>query len=146
MATQDDIEKLKANWLKDPCWDIEDEDGFGEHREELLKFRLETESAWQLEEEERIARRARVVEIDTDITKAGAAQSIRTYEEIETGVRNIENETDDQVACMMAYQVRATLLLAAQTQRVANGIWELIESMDASDNSDFMTRLYNISK
>jgi hypothetical protein len=146
MATQDEIEKLKKNWIADPCWDLENEDGFGEHREELLKFRLETESAWQLEEEDRIARRARVVEIDTDITKAGAAQSIRTYEEIETGVRNIENETDDQVACMMAYQVRATLLLAAQTQRVANGIWELIESMDASDNSDFMTRLYNISK
>ena len=144
MATQDEIEKLKKNWLADPCWDIEDEDGFGEHYEELLKFRKDTEAAWQLEEEERIARRARVVEIDTDITKPGAAQSIRTYEEIETGVRNIENETDDQVACMMAYQVRATLLLAAQTQRVANGIWELIESMDSSDNQDFMTRLYKV--
>ena len=103
MATQDEIEKLKKNWLADPCWDIEDEDGFCEHREELLMFRKETEVKWQLEEEERIARRARVVEIDTDITKPGAAQSICTYEEIETGVRNIENETDDQVACMMAY-------------------------------------------
>ena len=146
MPTQDEIEKLKKNWLADPCWDIEDEDGFGEHREELLKFRLETESAWQLEEEERIARRARVVEIDTDITNAGAAQSIYTYEEIATGVYKIENGTDDPVANMMAYQVRATLLLAAQTQRVANGIWELIEGMDSSDNLDFMTRLYNISK
>ena len=146
MATQDEIEKLKKNWLADPCWDLEDEDGFGEHREELLKFRLETESAWQLKEEERIARRARVVEIDTDITNAGAAQSIYTYEEIATGVYKIENGTDDPVANMMAYQVRATLLLAAQTQRVANGIWELIEGMDSSDNLDFMTRLYNISK
>jgi len=146
MATQDEIEKLKANWLKDPCWDIEDEDGFEEHREELLKFRKETEFAWQLEEEERIARRARVVEINADITNAGAAQSICTYEEIERDVRDIEKQTDDPVANMMAYQVRATLLLAAQTQRVANGIWELIESMDASDSSDFMTRLYSITK
>lgn len=146
MATQDEIEKLKKNWLADPCWDIEDEDGFGEHREELLMFRKETEVKWQLEEEERIAHRARVVEIDTDITKPGAAQSIRTYEEIETGVRNIEKGTDDPVVDMMAYQVRATLLLAVQTQRVANGIWELIEGMDSSDNLDFMTRLYNISK
>ena len=146
MATQDDIEKLKANWLKDPCWDIEDEDGFGEHREELLKFRKETEVKWQLEEEERIARRARVVEIDTDITKAGAAQTIRTYEEIERDVRDIEKATDDPVANMMAYQVRATLLLAAQTQRVANGIWELIENIQSADDQDFMTRLYSISK
>lgn len=146
MPTQDEIDKLKKNWLADPCWDLENEDGFGEHREELLKFRLETESAWQLEEEERIARRARVVEIDTDITKPGAAQSIRTYEEIETGVRNIEKGTDDPVANMMAYQVRATLLLAAQTQRVANGIWELIENIQSTDDQDFMTRLYSISK
>ena len=144
MATQDEIEKLKKNWLADPCWDIEDTDGFEEHHDELLKFRKETEVKWQLEEEERIARRARVVEIDTDITKPGAAQSIRTYEEIETGVRNIEKSTDDALANMMAFQVRATLLLAAQTQRVANGIWELIESMESSDNSDFMTRLYKV--
>ena len=144
MATQDEIEKLKANWLQDPCWDIED--GFGEHREELLMFRKETEVKWQLEEEERIARRARVVEIDTDITNAGAAQSIYTYEEIATGVYKIENGTDDPVANMMAYQVRATLLLAAQTQRVANGIWELIENIQSSDDQDFMTRLYSITK
>jgi len=146
MATQDEIEKLKKNWREDPCWDIELTEGFEEHLVELLAFRKEHDIEVQQKKEDRIARRTRVVEIDTDITKAGAAQSICTYEEIETGVRNIENETDDQVACMMAYQVRATLLLAAQTQRVANGIWELIESMDASDNSDFMTRLYNISK
>ena len=146
MATQDEIEKLKKNWMEDPCWDIELTEGFEEHLVELLAFRKEHDIEVQQKKEDRIARRTRVVEIDTDITKAGAAQSICTYEEIETGVRNIENETDDQVACMMAYQVRATLLLAAQTQRVANGIWELIESMDASDNSDFMTRLYNISK
>lgn len=146
MATRDEIEKLKKNWLADPCWDLENEDGFGEHREELLKFRLETESAWQLVEEDRIARRARVVEIDTDITNAGAAQSIYTYEEIATGVYKIENGTDDPVVNMMAYQVRATLLLAAQTQRVANGIWELIENIQSTDDQDFMTRLYSISK
>ena len=138
---------LKANWLKDPCWDIEDEDGFGEHYEELLKFRKDTEAAWQLKKEERIARRARVVEIDTDITKAGAAQSIHTYEEIESAVNATQRETDDleQIKVnLMREQVRATLLLAAQTQRVANGIWELIESMDSSDNQDFMTRLYKV--
>ena len=146
MATQDEIEKLKKNWLADPCWDIEDEDGFGEHREELLMFRKETEVKWKLEKEERSAHRARVVEIDTDITKHGAAQSIRTYEEIETGVRNIEKGTDDPVVDMMAYQVRATLLLAAQTQRVANGIWELIENIQSTDDQDFMTRLYSITK
>ena len=146
MATQDEIEKLKKNWLKDPCWDLELTEGFEEHEVELLAFRKEHDIEVQQKEEDRIARRARVVEIDTDITKPSAAQSIRTYKEIETGVRNIEKGTDDPVANMMAYQVRATLLLAAQTQRVANGIWELIESMDASDNSDFMTRLYNISK
>ena len=144
MATQEEIEKLKKDWLEDPCWDIELTEGFEEHEADLLVFRKETEIKAQHKAEDRIAHRARVVEIDTDITKSGAAQSIYTYEEIETGVRNIEKSTDDALAIMMAFQVRATLLLAAQTQRVANGIWELIESMESSDNSDFMTRLYKV--
>jgi hypothetical protein len=41
-----DIAKLKANWLKDPCWDIEDTEGFEEYRDQLTIFRLETERGW----------------------------------------------------------------------------------------------------
>jgi hypothetical protein len=38
------LQDLKAQWLADPCWDIEYTEGFEEHRQELLIFRLETEN------------------------------------------------------------------------------------------------------
>lgn len=40
MASQEDIAKLKADWLEDPCWDIEETEGFELHRKELLEFRI----------------------------------------------------------------------------------------------------------
>jgi hypothetical protein len=41
--THDEIEALKKNWLNDPCWDIEDTEGFEEHHDELYIYRLEME-------------------------------------------------------------------------------------------------------
>lgn len=39
-----EIEALKADWLNDGVWDIEDSEGFEAHREELLAFRKEIEA------------------------------------------------------------------------------------------------------
>lgn len=38
MKTKSEIDALKANWLLDPHWDIEDTPGFEEHRDELVAF------------------------------------------------------------------------------------------------------------
>ncbi len=46
MKTQAELKALKDNWLSDPCWDIEDSEGFEEHKKELLKFRKEKEQEW----------------------------------------------------------------------------------------------------
>lgn len=43
------LEELKANWLRDPIWDIEDTAGFEAHYQELLVFRLRHEK--KLDEE-----------------------------------------------------------------------------------------------
>ena len=53
MPTRQEIERLKKEWLQDACWDIEDTEGFEEHRAELLAFRLETEADWESQEEEK---------------------------------------------------------------------------------------------
>ena len=53
MPTRQEIESLKREWLADGVWDIEDTEGFEEHREELLAFRLEVESEWESQEEEK---------------------------------------------------------------------------------------------
>lgn len=41
-----EIEALKANWVKDPCWDIEDTEGFELHREELRAFNQQKQKEW----------------------------------------------------------------------------------------------------
>jgi hypothetical protein len=39
MKTRAEVETLKRNWSEDPCWDIEDTEGFEDHREELAEYR-----------------------------------------------------------------------------------------------------------
>jgi len=38
MKTREEVEKLKHNWLRDPCWDIYDTEGFEEYKEELTAY------------------------------------------------------------------------------------------------------------
>lgn len=45
------IDELKQQWLHDPCWDIEDTEGFESQRDELLAFRLSHEAKWRAEAE-----------------------------------------------------------------------------------------------
>jgi len=54
MKTQAEIEALKSNWKSDPCWDIEDTEGFEEHREELKQYRLEQEKVWEAQRYNRL--------------------------------------------------------------------------------------------
>lgn len=44
------VERLKENWKRDQCWDIENTEGYEDYKEELLAFRLQTEK----ETEERL--------------------------------------------------------------------------------------------
>jgi hypothetical protein len=46
---QEEINRLKENWLSDPCWDIEMTEGFETHYIELKAFRLEHEMYAQAE-------------------------------------------------------------------------------------------------
>jgi len=39
-----ELEALKASWLGDPCWDLEDTPGFEADRGELYAFRLEQQN------------------------------------------------------------------------------------------------------
>lgn len=41
------VESLKQNWAKDPCWDLEETEGFKEYREELKAFAEQKEKEWE---------------------------------------------------------------------------------------------------
>lgn len=49
---------LKGQWEDDPCWDIEDTEGFEAHREELLSYRKEREARWEQAYKARLEKRA----------------------------------------------------------------------------------------
>ena len=36
--TREDVDRLKAGWEGDPCWDIYDTEGFEEYRDELKAY------------------------------------------------------------------------------------------------------------
>lgn len=51
MKTKEELEKLKEDWRRNPCWDIEETEGFEEYHDQLHSFRLEYEKecdiAWE---------------------------------------------------------------------------------------------------
>lgn len=48
-----EVRALKENWRGDPVWDIEDTEGFEEHKAELKDYRLAMEASWVKQNEER---------------------------------------------------------------------------------------------
>jgi len=55
MKSRDEIKKLKKSWTSNPCWDIEDTEGFEEHKGELRKYRFAMEAKWREEHERKAA-------------------------------------------------------------------------------------------
>lgn len=85
VKTAEDIERLKRSWERDPIWDIEDTEGFEDHREELLAFRKECESRWSGERYLRLSKKAEDLGFPGNINLAayieGLESRIRTLEE-----------------------------------------------------------------
>lgn len=148
--TVEEVDALKLNWIKDPCWDIEETEGFEEYREELLAFR-------QKIEKEAHARVARLNEQKKDWIGGhdlmDLIQSITLPFDIELTLAALDSQVGD-CGSAVAYanfeitraQVRASLLIAIQLKRIA----QILEDEKASSeaDSDFRSNvdLYNIKK
>lgn len=50
--TRNEIDSLKRDWVNDPCWDLEDTEGFEDCKEELKEFQDRMEQMWREEREE----------------------------------------------------------------------------------------------
>jgi len=59
-AIRDKVEKLKQDWVKDPCWDIEDTEGFEGFREELQAFSRAMKLFWKSQAETALAAKAKL--------------------------------------------------------------------------------------
>ena len=67
MKTQEEIQSLKQDWFNDPCWDIEETEGFEEYREELKEYRLRCEHKWEEGYNNRIEKRAKDLSCSTEL-------------------------------------------------------------------------------
>lgn len=147
--TNEEIQALKDNWAKDPCWEIEDTPGFEDHKVELLTWRNMCESEINKRSKEREAARHNFVREQTGVSDIDIANSISTFAEIERMVSSQDeyigtfaSNYEIVMAELQMAQIRATLLQAAQLKRIADAIEQRNED-DASDvNLDFMTKLY----
>lgn len=149
--TNEQIEALKINWSKDPCWDIEDTEGFEDHHGELLAWRLDLEEKYRLADNARAELRRKMIKKVTGTSDDEIADSLFTFSEIESLVARQDmyigdSNTKGEIVKLelMQSQIRATLLLATQLKRVADAFEEANNNHDAEDNRDFMTRLYKV--
>jgi hypothetical protein len=132
--TREEIEALKENWRADPCWDIEDTEGFEEHHDELLAYRHEVQAEWQREREASKQQRVEKVKKETGITDPVMAESLMTFEE----VANLVNKD----GCADMAQANATLILAAQVKRVADYLGRMMDEQDAEAERQELRNLY----
>lgn len=149
--TNEEIQSLKDGWRKDPCWDIEDTEGFEEHYDELLAYRRQVEFEAEKIRKDQIMRRRNAVGAETGVIKNLVADEIWTFSEIEWSVksqdRNIANASSNEKNAhleLLQAQVRATLLLAAQVQRVADFLVTHFDQEEAENQQEFMKRLYKV--
>ncbi len=56
MKTREELRVLQTNWRSDPCWDIEETEGFEEYREELKTYRSFVEDMWREDKYRRLVR------------------------------------------------------------------------------------------
>jgi len=76
MPTREEVKKLKWNWQGDPCWDLEDIEGFEEHREELRKWRAKWEQIWTERKEERLLKKAEQIGCPGNMTLAAYVETL----------------------------------------------------------------------
>jgi hypothetical protein len=58
MKTMSEIEDLKSQWESDPCWDLEDTDGFEDYEDELLAYRKQKEIEWKQKAKQKVRDKA----------------------------------------------------------------------------------------
>lgn len=64
------VEDLKDNWCSDPCWNLEETEGFAGHRYELRLFRLEMQAKWQQADRRKLLKKARDLSITDNLRLA----------------------------------------------------------------------------
>jgi len=145
----EEIEKLKRNWLADPCWDIETTEGFEDHVEELLNFRRSTETEFEAKKKEREDKRHEFVMGQTGVLNKSITAELCTWHEIERELSSLDQQIGDAGSAGAFAQfivsresVRADLLIAAQLKRIADAL----ENIEEGDSLMDSVRIWGTGK
>jgi hypothetical protein len=134
--TQQEIDNLKTQWLADPNWDIEQTEGFEQHREELAAFGAEFKAKWEKQNAEAKLKALKNApafpQIETGTNYGGdfngniyseggltkreyfAAMAMQGY------AQNVHSQIDLEIYPRKAVQI-ADALIAALNEEVKNG-------------------------
>jgi hypothetical protein len=85
MRTKEEVKALKLNWLDDPCYELEFTEGFEEHHEELLAFRLEIEARWKRDREAKLLKKAEKIGVPGNVTLAAYVEYLEAKIETLSG-------------------------------------------------------------
>ena len=77
MKTRHQVELLKAKWIEDPLWDIEDTQGFEDQHDELKQFRQAMQARWKAAEQ------AHEAAIDAEADRLGVHGLLRLLRRVE---------------------------------------------------------------
>lgn len=84
VRTPAEIDALKFNWASDPCWDIEDTEGFEAHHDELLAWCMAYEEKIEAEYQDKLQVKARLLGVPGNVMLAAAVlhleQRVRDFE------------------------------------------------------------------
>lgn len=90
--TQQEIDELKRQWLRDPCWDIELTEGFQDHIEELKAFADKQAILWQEQRELREkAENDRLSEKAAALGIPGNLSLTRHIQQLENKIYDLQN-------------------------------------------------------
>lgn len=106
-----EVEALKASWLRDPCWDIEDTEGFEAFRDELKAF-----------SDEHTAKRAAAAETRRARWEAAGRFEIDDLDEmlgISSGNEDWADSTRNRVGVALIHRLDR---LTVQMQRIADAL------------------------
>lgn len=93
MKTREQVEEIKRQWLCDPCWDIEETEGFREYKEELFAFRKQYEKDWKRQYEARVAMKARSIGCPDNFILAEYVMNLESrIEELSRQIEKIQGE------------------------------------------------------
>lgn len=87
----EEIEALKANWRADPCWDLENTEGFERYKGELLRYRHQMEIDW------RDKSQARLIKMANDLDIPGKVVLVEYLERLQAKIDDLSHKLTNHI-------------------------------------------------